>query len=197
MINNEKIHISRGNSKLGKIPSFSFPPGITCRLDAPCLQDCYALKAWRLYSQTRDALNRNLRLYYENSLNVLNQLLHYIWKNKPKYFRFFVSGDLPDKGFYGNIKLIASLNDNTQFLMFTKKYDIPLSEHTDAPPKNLSVILSAWKDLQPPSQSLFRVAYMDDGTLPKIPNAVYCSGSCITCKDCFSPGKKNVIFKKH
>ena len=30
------IHVSDGNTKMGAIPSFSLPPVITCRADAPC-----------------------------------------------------------------------------------------------------------------------------------------------------------------
>ena len=40
-----KITISTTNSKLGSfIPSFNFPPIVTCRKDAPCKKMCYACK---------------------------------------------------------------------------------------------------------------------------------------------------------
>lgn len=35
------LNISEGNSKMDAIPSFSLPPVITCRPDAPCRKECY------------------------------------------------------------------------------------------------------------------------------------------------------------
>ena len=43
-----QISISRGNSKLGSIPSVSLPAGDTCRSDCGCGIKCYAKKIERL-----------------------------------------------------------------------------------------------------------------------------------------------------
>ena len=45
--------ISEKNTKMGWIPSVSLPPIITCRPNAPCKKDCYALKAYRCYKRTK------------------------------------------------------------------------------------------------------------------------------------------------
>ena len=49
------VKISKGNSKLGAIPSVSLPAGKTCRNDCECSNKCYAKKLERLRKTVREA----------------------------------------------------------------------------------------------------------------------------------------------
>ena len=57
---NQTVSISKGNSKMGAIPSVSLPACITCNPNAPCFKLCYAAKISRLYSSVKNAYDRNL-----------------------------------------------------------------------------------------------------------------------------------------
>lgn len=56
------LHISDGNSKMGKVPSVSLLPGCTCAPGAPCFTsgECYALAlkryptVWNAYSENKN-----------------------------------------------------------------------------------------------------------------------------------------------
>ena len=57
---NLKVSISKGNSKMGSIPSVSLPPCTTCNPNAPCFKKCYAVKIQRLYKTVKTAYENNL-----------------------------------------------------------------------------------------------------------------------------------------
>ena len=42
--NNNQVSISKGNNKMGAIPSVSLPPITTCKHCESCAKDCYAAK---------------------------------------------------------------------------------------------------------------------------------------------------------
>ena len=52
---NQKISISRGNSKMGAIPSVSLPCRVTCNQNAPCFKKCYAARIELRYKESRNA----------------------------------------------------------------------------------------------------------------------------------------------
>ena len=57
-----KVSISKGNSKMGDIPSVSLPPCTTCNPEAPCFKKCYAVKIQRLYKTVKTAYENNLEI---------------------------------------------------------------------------------------------------------------------------------------
>ena len=59
----EQVCISKGNSKMGAIPSVSLPAGITCNPDAPCYKACYARRLAARRRQAGESYERNLRVY--------------------------------------------------------------------------------------------------------------------------------------
>jgi hypothetical protein len=105
-----KIHISPGNTKMGKVPSVSFPPCTTCAPDAPCKKVCYARKAYRMYEATRKAYQRNLRIYRRSPVTFWNQLDEYLERKQPRFFRFHVSGDIPDANYLATLNAPASIS---------------------------------------------------------------------------------------
>lgn len=97
MIQN-KITISCGNSKMGKIPSVSLPSGLTCNNKAPCYKLCYAHKIERIRKVVKDSYQRNFDVWDNNPDEYWRQVEGAMMMTT--FFRFHVSGDIPnvDKG---------------------------------------------------------------------------------------------------
>ena len=197
-----KIHISGKNSKLGQIPNISLVPGKTCSPEAckTCLTGgCYALKAYRQYKQTRAAWDENTALAMHDIKSMRTQLMAYFsGLNAPRFFRIHVGGDFVSHEYAVMWADIAEKNPFTNFLVFTKQWDIVRDVVW---PSNISVVLSAWPGTEIPADLLqrFSVAYMDDGTTDIPADALECPGNCETCGVCWSLARRgiNVAFKKH
>lgn len=202
------IKISPGNAKLGAIPSVSLPAGMTCRNDCGCKDKCYAKKLERLRKSVRDA--------YKHNLQVLQKQPDTYWREveasimMSRFFRFHVSGDIPDKDYLTHMIEIAERNAHCEILCFTKKFDIvnekiaELSLETCAFPSNLHLIFSGWSGLKmvnpyhlPEAHVRFR-----DGTTTARDDALECGGNCTECLlsdgGCWQlkPGEQ-VVFNEH
>ena len=143
-MNKLKVSISNGNTKMGAIPSVSLPPCTTCNPKAPCFKKCYAVKLARRYPTVKTA--------YERNLDILQQDFHAYWQQvytaamTTRFFRYHVSGDIPNITYFENMVNLAIALPHTNFLAFTKQYDIVnqylLNDGTIPP--NLKVIFSNW-----------------------------------------------------
>lgn len=201
------ISISRGNAKMGAIPSLSLPALITCSPEACkcCGKKCYAHKIAKLRPKTVGAA-------YQRNLDILKNEPEKFWREAnaalatTRFFRFSVSGDIYDKDYLANMVRLAKQNKHCEILCFTKKFDICnewLDEHKSFP-KNLHILFSGWKGLQmnnpynlPEAHVLYR-----DGTTTAKDGAKYCSGNCFECAiandNCWSlKNGEQVIFKQH
>lgn len=141
----KKVNISKGNSKMGAIPSVSLPPIKTCPAGSPCAQKCYAAKLCRLRPNVRQSYENNLELYYSNPSKYWDGIRAAACMTR--YFRFHVSGDIIDGLYFFDMVLTAQMNPGTKFLAFTKQYDIVndyLDRHDGALPENLQIIFSLW-----------------------------------------------------
>ena len=203
------VHISSGNSKLGKhIPNISLPPGYTCVKGVPCAKasSCYAHKAWRQYPNVRRAWTENLVHFMMEPESYFMEIQKYLWSHKPKRFRWHVAGDIPNQAYLNYMGVLAGLNRMTDFLCFTKRYELSYSKL----PKNLSIVISAWPGhaiANVPYTSEGRgeygflpIAWCQDGTETRIPQGAYeCPGSCATCDECWWLRQKHrdVWFHKH
>lgn len=178
-----KVSISKGNAKMGAIPSVSLPPIITCPKGAPCAGKCYAAKLCRIYPNVRNA--------YQNNLGILNSSPGEYWRQvreaiaKTKYFRFHVSGDIPDLNYFKQMCLIAIEYPDTQILAFTKRYNIVndyinmLAFHEL--PDNLHIIFSEWGEQKPHNpHNLPTSAVIFKGTEPRDDWKI-CGGNCTEC----------------
>ena len=192
-----KVFISPGNNKLGKIPNFSFPPIISCNSSAPCTKKgCYAVKIMRYSKEAAAAWLRNWVFWMEDKHGLIDQIYLWLAKNKPKRFRWFVSGDIPNPLFLAGMLEIADWFPKTKFLCFTKKHH--LFKEDVVIPKNLQIIFSMWPGWnEGVAQKRFRMAWMQDGTETRVPkDAKMCGGSCESCSSCFLPGP-DVVFHQH
>ena len=105
------VSISKGNGKMGAIQSVSLPSGVTCRPCA-CMKKCYARRIERLRKSVRDA--------YKNNYHILITEPDVYWREVEaaimlsRYFRFHVSGDIPDADYLNNMVRIAERNQHCQ-----------------------------------------------------------------------------------
>ena len=139
-----RVHISDGNSKMGRIPSVSLPPIVTCANQCECAKKCYAVKLCRLYKNVKQSYAENLKAYISDPefyFDELNRALRFT-----SFFRMHVSGDIPDPDYFERLCKTARKNPNCKILLFTKKYFIINEYLQDGKriPKNLIVIFSGW-----------------------------------------------------
>jgi len=66
-----------------------------------------------------------------------------------RFFRFHVSGDIPDASYLARMVEVASRQPHCQILCFTKRYELVDACLTEIGPfpTNLHLILSAWRGL--------------------------------------------------
>lgn len=202
-----KVKFSPGNSKMGSIPSVSLPSKKTCRQCA-CWNKCYAAKLERLRPSVRNAYQNNLDVLMMDSDTYWREVEAEIMMNR--FFRFHVSGDIPNKDYLRHIVEIARRNQHCQILCFTKKYELvneyisEISESQLALPENLHLIFSGWTGLDmvnpyklPEAHVVFR-----DGSTTARSDAYECAGNCTECaitdSGCWvlKPGEQ-VVFHEH
>lgn len=189
---------------MGSIPSVSLPAGLTCRGDCGCIKMCYARKIERLRASVRNA--------YRNNYDVLTSDSATYWREVEasimlaRYFRFHVSGDIPDAEYLAQMVRIAERNAHCEILCFTKKYDIVNSflENGGVFPNNLHIVLSAWRGLDMENPHKLPEAHVRyrDGFTTASDNAIECGGNCTECAmtDCGCWTLKNgeqVVFNEH
>lgn len=196
------IKISPGNQKMGNLPSISLPSVKTCRV-CNCNEKCYARKLERLRPSVRNA--------YQHNLDVLTNDPDTYWREveasimMSRFFRFHVSGDIPDEEYFARMVKAARRNPHCQILCFTKKYEIVNGFLiVDNLPRNLHIIFSGWAGLEmlnPFSLPEAHVRYRDGSTTAR-EDAVECGGNCSECAltDCgcwtLKSGEQ-VVFHEH
>ena len=180
-----KISISNGNIKMGAIPSVSLPPVITCPTGCPCAKKCYAAKICRLRPNVRAAYQRNLDLWNSDPAEYFRLVKAAAAPHR--FFRFHVSGDIPNAEYLAGMIDTAMSLPSTQFLVFTKRYAL-VNEYLDnggAIPENVHLIFSLWdsawnvKVHNPHNLPMSAVIFKDN------PNATeytkICGGNCTEC----------------
>lgn len=199
------IKISPGNSKMGSVPSISLPSVVTCRNDCSCKEKCYAKKLENLRKTVREAYIHNYKILTESPDVYWREVEAQIMMSR--FFRFHVSGDIPDSDYFKHMVEIAYENPHCEILCFTKRYEIVndfLDKNEWDFPDNLHIILSAWKDLEminPHCLPEAHVRYRDGFTTAK-ETATECTGNCSECAitdgGCWSLKKgEQVVFNEH
>lgn len=188
--------VSFSNSKLGgAIPSINLPAGVTCRPDAPCFKDCYALKGNFRFKTVRQAHIDNLDMYNKDPNGYFKEIVE---KTKfSTYARYFSSGDIPDSYYFRKMVEVSRINKNTKYLVFTKKGYIVNNYITNSGkiPSNLRIIFSEWYGWTQPNPYNFPVSnILQDGDS----KGFICSGKCAECLHCWHMKRgQKVLFKKH
>lgn len=177
-----KISISPGNTKMGAIPSVSLPPVITCPAGCPCSKKCYAAKLARIYPSVKNAYTRNLEILKTAPADYWEQVK--TAATPTGFFRFHVSGDIPNPEYFAQMVKLAHDVPETRFLCFTKKYSIinDFLNEGGTIPENLHLIFSEWGDgwnVDNP-HSLPTSAVIFKGQTPRDDWKV-CPGNCAEC----------------
>ena len=178
---NNQVSISNGNSKMGAIPSVSLPACVTCNPSAPCFKKCYAVRLSRRYKTVTAAYARNLE--------ILNNDPSAYWvqvkaaASMTRFFRFHVSGDIPNGEYFNYMVQAATELHGTTFLAFTKQYQIvnDYLSNGGTIPANLIIIFSnwgSWKCENPHNLPVCEIILK--GSEPA-ENWKICGGNCTEC----------------
>ena len=167
---------------MGAIPSVSLPPIVTCPHGCPCAAKCYAAKLCRLRPSVRNAYTRNFEILANNPIEYWEQVR--AAAAMTRYFRFHVSGDIPDAIYLYDMVLTARNLPHTEFLAFTKQYSI-VNEYLangGEIPANLHLIFSEWGEgwQVPNPYNLPTAAVIFKGEEPHDDWKV-CGGNCAEC----------------
>lgn len=194
------IRISPGQkTKMGmSIPSVSMRPIKDCGNCSHCRADCYALKAWSMYKETRAAWTANGKSFRADPFASI-QVVHNWLKRKrklPRFFRIHVAGDFLSQDHLEAWSLLAGQWPAVKFLAFTKMYGLDYG----VCPDNLQVVFSMWPGMPDTAPAGAPRAWMQDGTETRIPDdAIECPGRCEDCGMCWSLSSigRDVYFHQH
>lgn len=192
------LHISKGNSKLGDVPSLSFPPWVTCAEGVPCRKLCYAYRISRIRKTLQAAWQRNLTLWNEDKQGFEEQLTFFLSQTPARYFRWFVAGDIPDKKFMLLMARAAFAFPDIKFMAYTKRWREWPAVGWSMQLKNLVTRHSLW-----PAEGWDRCesglpfsAMIPRGSEP-IEGTILCPGACGLCGyKCWDPSV-NVSIRQH
>ena len=176
-----KVSISKGNSKMGAIPSVSLPPITTCAAGCTCAKKCYAAKLCRIYPSVRKAYENNLDAYLDCDGDYFQQV--YTAARTQRFFRWHVSGDIVSDSYFHGMVIMAHELPGTEFLCFTKRYDIVNRYLVDGAklPENLHVIFSAWPGMPMDNPHNLPVAQVIFKGQEPADSWKVCGGSCTEC----------------
>lgn len=208
----EKYHvnISRGNRKMGDVPSVSTIPFLSCPscCKDTCGKKCYAAKIANLYPQVLKAyaMNHAIAICDPNKyFSEIGKAMHGF-----RYFRYHVSGDILNPAYFESMVQTARENPKCDILVFTKRFSIVnawIAENGKLP-ENLHIIFSAWENLIPENpyklpESLAVDFNTADFTIDTLPAGYkMCGGNCFECA-CYGLGcwqaqsGETVCFKMH
>lgn len=166
---------------MGAIPSVSLPPVVTCNPSAPCFKKCYAAKIARIYSSVRGSYDRNLETLRADPVGYWEQVR--IAAKMTRFFRYHVSGDIPNAEYFSEMIATAKACPDTRFLAFTKQFEIVNAALDGGAkiPENLKIIFSnwgAWKCANPHGLPVCEVIFK--GEMPADDWKI-CNGNCTAC----------------
>lgn len=183
-----KLHISKGNSKIGRTHNFSMAPIITCCNCSGCASYCYDIKACWQYENVRIARAENTAMMKMNMAATFKQIDNYISHRKThKAFRWHVSGDILSIEYFDYMVWIAKRHPDWIFWAYTKNYHAVnewVRQHggdRSVVPSNLSVMFSVWNGM--PCINPFRFPTFTcimEGMKPD-PTEWRCPGNCDAC----------------
>ena len=104
---NEVVTISEGNQKLGKIPSVSQPPIISCPAGVPCAKKidgarpgCYVMHTYNIRPSVQKAYFKNWATFNADSRLFFDAVNNWVYRRRPSFFRWHVSGDIANQLYF-------------------------------------------------------------------------------------------------
>ena len=178
-----RVKISNANSKMGAVASVSQLPFLTCPgcCERSCGAKCYAAKLANLRPSVLKAWAYNTALAIYRPLEYWAGVSEAV--GAVKYFRFHVSGDIPNMAYFRHVVDVAREHSGTEILMFTKRWAVVnewIGENGPLP-SNLHVMFSGWDGLQPDNPyGLPETNVIMKGSEPR-EGWKLCGGKCETC----------------
>lgn len=207
-----KFHGSKGNTKC-QFGNCGFPAVTTCygaiKGDCECLHDCYAFLQEKQYPDKMKADWENLLLYLDDSQKFKEEVIKFIIENSLTDWRWFESGDAPDKKFFFLMKEIRdelfAMGYDVTFYAYTKQYviwdfieEIPVWSWD-----GIKLVLSEWGNFKVSDElrkyyRVFKVVSIFEIDDVEAEGYVACSGNCADCRICADKDKDfNVYSVKH
>lgn len=181
---NLHVSFSKGNAKLGSIPSVSLLPIIDCGNCGKCKSSCYDLRNDFIYKQTLHARCVNSAILHHRPDYYFAAIDAYLELNFPRAFRWHIGGDIKDEEYLYNMCQIAKKYTNIKFLCFTKMFNLVnefISKHGSLP-ENLKLIFSGWLGLDMPNPHNLPTAHPIFSHGTSAPDGTkLCTGNCATC----------------
>jgi len=181
-----KIHISKGNSKIGHTHNFSLAPIVTCSNCQKCKYSCYDVKACNQYKNVVTARAENTVMVLKNMSGTFDQIDEYMAKRKRNFFfRFHVSGEIINSDYFTHVVKIGMKYYNWRVLIYTKNYEIINNwiDENGKYPENLTVMFSKWYGLPCNNpHNLPTFTCFPEGAEP-LKGAWHCPGNCDICKN--------------
>ena len=188
IVTGNKVSISEKNGKMGRVPSVSLPSLLFCTC-CGCWKKCYANRMEKRRKTIREAYARNAKILLNNPEEYWRQVKEVVRLNR--FFRFHVSGDIPNYEYFCKMIETANENEHCDILCFTKKYRIVnkwIDEHgksAECLPKNLHMVFSAWDDLKMENPYNLPEAHIEfkngKRTAPEGKEVIKCFGCCEEC----------------
>lgn len=187
-----RVHISKGNSKIGKVLNVSTVPVMDCKNCKECSKLCYAINSYVRYTNTcvpawtdNSYLARNNRQFYFNSIRETLKR-----RKRNLYFRWHVAGEIQDMDYLENMVAIAKDFPNFKFWTYTKMYELvnlycDMNGGKSAIPGNLVIMFSEWRGMPMFNKygfPEFRVVFNSDDNKPDEKTNWFCPGNCDICK---------------
>lgn len=195
-----EVKISKGNVKMGAIPSVSNVPVVCCHHCAACKKDCYARRMMR-YSSVKNAYYNNLEMFKNEPENYFEQISYFC--KMQRFFRWHVAGDIINFDYLLGMVKVAVENPHCKFLAFTKYYEV-VNEFLSGQelPENLQIIFSNWGDFKCENpHNLPCTDVIEPGA--EVPEGCkLCGGNCFECccrgVGCWELKKgEKLVFYKH
>ena len=190
-----------GNSKVGKVRTFSLPAYATCPgASAWCLKNCYAARIERLRPNCHTAYSRNLTLSLLPDTFVSN-MVESLPEDTP-LVRIHVGGDFYCQDYIQAWEEICRARPWTRFWSYTRSWTLnrmlpSLERLRDLP--NIQLFASTDPDMPLPPNG-WRKAYINKDFRAE---GIHCphqqgkAGSCLSCGYCFKDRLGDVIFTVH
>jgi len=184
-----KVSISNGNRKIGRVLNVSIAPLVTCGNCKECCNYCYDIKACLQYENVRKARAKNTAILQFDRNGYFAQIENKIAHRKSNfYFRWHVSGEIPDIDYLNRMIEIARRYPHFTFWTYTKMYGIVNNwcyQHgRENIPSNLHIMFSEWRGMpmnNPYNFPVFTVRFTSQGE-KLLPNMWVCPGNCDICK---------------
>ncbi len=189
-----RVHVSKGNRKIGRVLNVSTVPVMDCQNCKECSRLCYAINSYIRYTNTcvpawteNSFLARNNRdLYFAEIEKACAK------RRTNKYFRWHVAGEIMDINYLERMIDIARKFPEFKFWTYTKMYllvNMYVKAHGNdrkiAIPENLVIMFSEWRGMEminPYGFPEFRVVFKNDEYKPDPKTNWYCPGNCDICK---------------